>query len=595
MLLLPFIWAAVVARVASQSPGSSWRKPNLTTSRENRIALAQRAISQAVSQFNGTNSMFPDPSNTYGLTGAVYSQLAEFDQLTTQSKYADDLGRYYSSAKTALEQSGTKNFSGFYVLNFGLNFGHGAIVAYKAYNEPVFLDYAIQSWWAAVPYTITQAELNLGAMASKSFDLSPSCQGATMAGGAFWSKDLENPEIVVIATGCVIPSLYNVTAYVDDSGFFILSALLAEATSNVLYLSAAIESMSFIRSHLYNAQGLVLDGISARANDSCAIGGGLMSYNSGLMIEGLAVLYSVSKNTSYINMLDELISASFATTSWQNSTGIIQPGDGSIPRGLTAAYLRNATSPSVRLSIASYLAVQYNAVVDLAKQNGGDVYGGDWHGPAGVTFDTSSQINAIQALISSIALDEPVLSSSPSASNFSFLSSSPTATASAPPSPSPKAKTSIGGLVGGIIAGVAVLALLLALLLCWRWKQRQSRLQMASLVSPHPVVGMVDAFTSFHPSSHSASQTASSRSASESRNPKRADNLGIPVRGAPLRSLSSSESWAVPPPTLISETTRSSSGLPPLPLKRHVPNVAVSPTREDPEVANEELPEYRAA
>ncbi|KAF7296752.1 Glycoside hydrolase family 76 protein [Mycena indigotica] len=584
MLSLPLILAAAVAQVLSdpqplaQAP-SSWRKPNINTSLKDRVSLAQAAISQAIGQLDTTNSMFPDPSNTYSISGAFYSQLAEFDQLTNQSQYAANLGGYYGSAKTLLQQQfGAANFTGFYI-NDGLNFGHGAIIAYKTYNVSTFLQYAIQTWWAAVPYTLTQTALDAGKIPSKSFNLTASCQGITMAGGTFWSKDQQNPDIVGLATG----------------SFLVLSALLAEATADPLYLSAALQSMTFIHSHLYNVQNVVQDLISARANDSCALGSaGLQPYNSGFMIEGLAVLYTLSKNATYSKMIDDIVSASLATTGWQDATGIIQTGvnktgDGTLPRGLVAAYRRNATSPSLRPYIASYLAVQYNAAVDLAKKSGGDIYGQSWLGPAGTTFNAGAQVNAIQALISSIALDDPILPPTPlslSSSGFSFSSNAPGSSPTLPSSPGPthKTKTSIGGVVGGVVGGLVALALLAGLAFCWGRKRGHSRLKTPSPQSPNSALDMRDRHFDFlagytgqlpdeQPQSTNVTVASSPHqqfggsphiSPYQVHDPVLPVQVGgslNPVRRAPSPS-PSSESWALPPPTLIGAETHSSSDSP---------------------------------
>jgi predicted alpha-1,6-mannanase (GH76 family) len=82
-----------------------------------------------------------------------------------------------------------------------------------------------------------------------------------------------------------------------------LSALLAETTGDDIYLEAAKESADFISNHLLNAQHVVQDGISVRANDSCALNSEVNqeSYNSGLMIEGLAILYSITTNSSILD------------------------------------------------------------------------------------------------------------------------------------------------------------------------------------------------------------------------------------------------------------------------------------------------------
>lgn len=77
-----------------------------------------------------------------------------------------------------------------------------------------------------------------------------------------------------------------------------LSALLAEATPDPMYLQAAEQSTAFIQAHLLSIENVVQDTISGRANDSCALNGGPVPYNSGLMIEALAILASITKNTT---------------------------------------------------------------------------------------------------------------------------------------------------------------------------------------------------------------------------------------------------------------------------------------------------------
>jgi predicted alpha-1,6-mannanase (GH76 family) len=77
-----------------------------------------------------------------------------------------------------------------------------------------------------------------------------------------------------------------------------LSALLAESTSDPTYLQAAEQSATFIQAHLLSIENVVQDTISGRANDSCALHGGPVPYNSGLMIEALAILASITKNAT---------------------------------------------------------------------------------------------------------------------------------------------------------------------------------------------------------------------------------------------------------------------------------------------------------
>ncbi|KAJ7668927.1 hypothetical protein B0H17DRAFT_867613, partial [Mycena rosella] len=81
-----------------------------------------------------------------------------------------------------------------------------------------------------------------------------------------------------------------------------LSALLAEATSDAIYMDAATESAAFIYNHLRNADNVVQDGIDASANSSCSLDSIQAPYNAGLMIEGLTILYSITQNASIYDL-----------------------------------------------------------------------------------------------------------------------------------------------------------------------------------------------------------------------------------------------------------------------------------------------------
>ncbi|KAJ7237418.1 hypothetical protein C8J57DRAFT_1020670, partial [Mycena rebaudengoi] len=83
-----------------------------------------------------------------------------------------------------------------------------------------------------------------------------------------------------------------------------LSALLAEATpSDSTFLQAAKDSADFIHAHLFNSANIVLDGLSARKNDSCVFNNFIKPYNSGLAIEGLSVLATVTSRDERIMRL----------------------------------------------------------------------------------------------------------------------------------------------------------------------------------------------------------------------------------------------------------------------------------------------------
>ncbi|KAJ7438797.1 hypothetical protein B0H11DRAFT_573296 [Mycena galericulata] len=102
------------------------------------------------------------------------------------------------------------------------------------------------------------------------------------SGGTFWNTNTDDPTLNGLGMGY----------------FLTISALLAGATSDPMYLQAATEAADFFHDHLLNVRNELQDTISARANDSCSDISNLEPYNSGLMIEGLSILYSITGNAT---------------------------------------------------------------------------------------------------------------------------------------------------------------------------------------------------------------------------------------------------------------------------------------------------------
>ncbi|KAJ7773512.1 hypothetical protein B0H14DRAFT_2965821 [Mycena olivaceomarginata] len=407
------VWLYVFHAVCQgQQASSLWRKPNVTMSLADRVSVAQAALEKAITSLDTTTALFPDAMD--GKSGALYSQMAEFDLATNQTKYADTLQQ---------------------------NYGHGAAVAYATYKTEVFLQYAEQVWWTAKAFTLEQNDLNKGTVPFKDFTISSSCGGITTAGATFREKSSTIGDINVLATG--------------------LSGLLAETTGKDLYLAAATESADFIHNHLLNAQNIVQDGISVQANDSCAINeealnGDQQSCNSGLMIDGLVILYSITQNASIFDTIQQMVPAAIEYAGWQGSNGIVgngpsKSGDIFLPRALSNVISRNATTPALRSYIEAYLGVQFNAVVDLATTSGSNVYAGSWSGPPSSTFSSTDQTNAIQALMSVINLQNETSSTTPS-------DAGPSGSSNYSPTPSPRKTSRVGPIVGGTLGGLLLLA-----------------------------------------------------------------------------------------------------------------------------------------
>ncbi|KAF8205423.1 hypothetical protein K438DRAFT_1579659, partial [Mycena galopus ATCC 62051] len=148
--------------------------PNITISPTDRVGLAEAGVQKAISMLS-PDAQFDGQSLAYA--AQLYSQMAEFDMVTNQTKYADTLKQYFLEAPH--RQS---NFSDL------LAYGHAASRAYAAYNDSVFYDYAVQSWWFGQEYTLSSQEVAAGKTAVKNFTLVQQCQEITMAGGTFWAS-----------------------------------------------------------------------------------------------------------------------------------------------------------------------------------------------------------------------------------------------------------------------------------------------------------------------------------------------------------------------------------------------------------------------
>ncbi|KAF7349839.1 Glycoside hydrolase family 76 protein [Mycena venus] len=453
---LHFVGVALLMAIrgASQVASSSWRKPNITTPWTERVRLAGAALDAALDQLGADGIFTDDQDDNYAATGNLYSQLALFDLATNQTKCC-----------TCISSAATHNADS---LGESLTFGHAAAKAYAAYKKPSFLQYAIQSWWHGRKFTLSTQNIAARMFPGKNFTLSQECQNATMVGGTWFSIESDNFHVEDYATGY----------------FMGLSALLAEITSDPMYLQAATESANFIHSHLYNVRGIVVPDISGSNNPLCEVLSGTEAYGSGLMIEGLAILFSITNDTSWRDLLDNLLTAAISNTAWHGQNGIVAvdgTGDTNLLQGLGAVYARNITTAMMHRYVGDYIAVQFNAVTDLATSNGTNVYAGSWSGPPSATFSAVNQTYALAALISALDVenDSAVSATAPTTSTKSSTSvvGLPPTESSQPPghstAPAPQKESShLAAIIGGVLGGVVAVGLLLAAL--WRLRKRDS-------------------------------------------------------------------------------------------------------------------------
>ncbi|KAJ7775376.1 hypothetical protein B0H16DRAFT_1450005 [Mycena metata] len=152
-ILVAGVLLLTAVRAASQVASSSWRKPNITTLREERTRckwsiprweFGSQKKDAAIPNFLGYPK--PTPSQSRGTS----TQLALFDLATNQTKYESALDHFMSNAVQTHILGRTGD---------GLAFGHATAKAYIAYKKQSFLEYAVQSWWRGRQFTLSAQDI----------------------------------------------------------------------------------------------------------------------------------------------------------------------------------------------------------------------------------------------------------------------------------------------------------------------------------------------------------------------------------------------------------------------------------------------------
>ncbi|ESK84824.1 glycoside hydrolase family 76 protein [Moniliophthora roreri MCA 2997] len=436
--------------IAGQSIPSSWREPAITIPRHESIQRAKAAIDRYFSTLPA-----PGASNLGDWLGLSQFciEMADFDLLTGQDSYKQVLKSYIQAAERIQPGFADRFVRG------GIAFGNAAARAYEAYKDEDFLNYTVEAWNWGRKFTVSEENINAGAISVKNFTLQKTCGIASMTGGTFGLNTTDDTLLDSWATG----------------NFLVLSASLYKITSNEAYLSAANSAAGFLRSYMYKNQGLVVSAISGKEEEQCRSQQDTPAYNTGIMLQGISLLKSINSSTEDDGLINDIVVGESLNSQWHNSGGILTTADVSgiyIPRGLLQTY--NATSdPTLRNYISAYLSTQYNAVIDLAS-GPGNTYAPSWTGPAASSFDIHGQSSAISILLAGIPLANGTVTIPPSAplpdptaTSFTLSESSKTPVASI-----------VGGVIGSLVfvGGVATFALVLYRHRRFQERQRQEHI-----------------------------------------------------------------------------------------------------------------------
>ncbi|ESK87723.1 glycoside hydrolase family 76 protein [Moniliophthora roreri MCA 2997] len=454
-------WSLVAPSVFAQSFSPSlWREPYLKNTPEERIQIAAAALDKAVSMLNPRGQFDGTMGGNYGFTGIMLSQMAMFDRTTNQTKYRDKLKELFPKA-----QEVNKGFLDLFLTIPCGAYAYAGAQAYVAYKDDTFLRFAETAWASGRAYTLSDADVTAGKIATKNFEINTECLGgSSLAGGTFWRVSEDSPMLLGLATG----------------SFLATSALLAEATGNQTYLDAATQSADFFRAHLYDKNNIIMDYISAGRNDSCPITKGSDdSWNTGHLIEGLAILASITKRPDTEQLLRRTIYAAVNNPNRQGPSGVIkfQYADTTLIRGLSALYDRDPTPSDLRTYIQQYLSVQYNAVLELNTEPGSNNYGSSYKGPSPEQFTADGQIRSMSVLLGAISLRNDT-----TPSNNSDTTPSP----EIPPNSDPPRSTINVVVIGGGAVGSVIFIALIGLALFFLHRRRGLRHRRYSMQAGIP-------------------------------------------------------------------------------------------------------------
>ncbi|KAJ3490784.1 hypothetical protein NLI96_g1179 [Meripilus lineatus] len=449
------LWSAVVILSLFCLPSLSqdfsvptiWRKPTSEYTRSELNDIAQGIIDSVAVTIDSTTGLHPDlayPQNANMMVG-----IATHDALVAGSKNQ-------GTVTGSLQAVATLNHLFWQTHQWSL----AVQAAYRAYGRSDSLNLAMSIWDALSVYQITPENAASGTHPQKNTTFSQMCNGASTAGGVFRFPD----------------NRANVLEETSVNGVSVcLSARLYEVTHDSKYAAAAELAAQFIMSQLYNGS-IIQDTINL---SNCSYNTGIGSYNTGFFIEGLSVYANVTQNSTWTTNLNKVLftainyppltrydgvmieDAKSSTTPTTFSNDFACGLKGTYIRGLFEMWTRS-TDAKIKNFLQSYLFVQLNALLDLARLPGTNQFSSSWPGTYPLNLDACSQFAALDVFNAAIGLTP--------ASNDTI--SSPPPETSLASSGSGKS-TNVGLIVGVTIAAIVVLVALVCGFLWWRRRGRR--------------------------------------------------------------------------------------------------------------------------
>ncbi|KAG8940761.1 hypothetical protein FRC03_005123 [Tulasnella sp. 419] len=231
---------------------------------------------------------------------------------------------------------------------------------------------------------------------------------------------LQTSDGKVVYAGCHLGynSEFSVRS-VETVLYMLLSAHLAECTNYDEYKEIALQTAERVKTIMWDSQCKLVKDLYINVGSSygSTIKLPMSCYATGLFIEGLCVLASITGDGTWTELMIEVATAAIRWPNWHSSEGILIAGSGSkasltsddqafrgiLLRSLVEAYRRNPSNNAFRSLIKAYINVQFNAIYELARRE--NVFGVDWRGPFKGPF-LHAQLAALDVIVAAIAVND---------------------------------------------------------------------------------------------------------------------------------------------------------------------------------------------
>jgi predicted alpha-1,6-mannanase (GH76 family) len=215
--------------------------------------------------------------------------------------------------------------------------------------------------------------------------------------------------------GCYWSRAFSYKNAITNELYFSAATNLAILTNNHTFFTRANDSITWLMaSGMLNGDSLFVDGLDNDIN--CKAGGGIYTYNQGVVLGGLANMQILVKNQrnlhtndariDYITLGDNIVSAVMAKMT--NTDGVLVEtscGDGALFKGIFTRYLRyfiDNSNTKYADKYISFLSTQLNSLWYNNRDERSGLFGKAWFGPATGEHFHNLQVSGID-LINSLS------------------------------------------------------------------------------------------------------------------------------------------------------------------------------------------------